>query len=389
MAVGFLWRLAGGWRPSISTSADLCKRVRFPQSDCETCLEVCPEGAISLGPGPRISNACSECGLCQAACPTEVFRERRYSDERLLAGLISTSRAESPATAKGRALAHCERAEAPAGRAVRIPCLGLLSQRVLVATALAGVEEVRLISGRCSECRLQPGKALVDNAVRSSLVMLQGLGLGDVSIDLEVKERTGGRRLGRRELFSVLSGRQGAGDAAGAPASAMEGPERERDETDRRPRSRQRVPTSRRMRFLRRSLDDRQLDAEDVAYEKGLPWGRLRIDEHLCTACGVCTAVCPTGAVDQVPEDEDQVLRFRSSDCTNCSLCEEACPEAAVEFEERINPADILDDRWRVAARIPMGWCNLCGETLPHGEGDVCPTCDKRRTGASWAGGWQ
>jgi ferredoxin len=381
--------LAGGWRPSVSTSVDLCKRVRFRQSDCETCLEVCPEGAISLSPGPRISNACSECGLCQAACPTEVFRERHYSDDRLLAGLISTSRVGSPATAKGKALAHCERAEAPAGRSVRIPCLGLLSDRVLVATALAGVEEVRLIRGRCAECRLRPGKELLDSAVRSSIVMLESLGLAGVSIDLEVKERTGGRRLARREIFSILSGRQGAGDPAGAPARDMAVPERASDEPDRRPRSREGVSASRRRRFLRRSLDEHGLGGRDVAYEKGLPWGRLRIDEHLCTACGVCAAVCPTGAVDQVPEDEDQVLLFRRSDCTNCSLCEEACPEAAVEFEERIHLADILDDRWRVAARIQMSWCTFCGETLPHGEGNVCPTCAKRRVGASWAGGWQ
>jgi ferredoxin len=120
-----------------------------------------------------------------------------------------------------------------------------------------------------------------------------------------------------------------------------------------------------------------------------LPWGRIGIDEELCTACGVCAAVCPTGAIEQAPEDGHQVLSFKSSACTNCSLCEEACPERAVAFEERRDLADILDDRWKVVARIRLTWCSLCGETLPHRGAEMCPTCDKRRVGALWAGGLQ
>jgi len=143
------------------------------------------------------------------------------------------------------------------------------------------------------------------------------------------------------------------------------------------------------MGFLRRLLDDSELCGETVAYEEGLPWGRIRIDEEVCTACGVCTAVCPTGALAQVLEDEHEVLYFRSSDCTNCLLCAEACPEAAVEFEERMDLSDILDDRWKAVGRIQLTWCTFCGETLAHGEGEVCPTCDKRRVGALWAGGRQ
>jgi hypothetical protein len=58
-----------------------------------------------------------------------------------------------------------------------------------------------------------------------------------------------------------------------------------------------------------------------------------------------------------------------------------------VEFEERIHLADILDDRWTVVGRIQLSWCRFCGESLSKGEGEICPTCDKRRVGAWLAGG--
>jgi ferredoxin len=368
--MGFLWRLTGGWRPSVSISPDLCKRVRSRPNGCRRCLDVCPERAISLGPAPWISDACSECGLCQVACPTEVFRQQRYSDERLFDELLASFAAECPAAANGGVWVHCERAESPHSAAVRLPCLGLLSDRVLVAAALSGVEEVRLLRGRCSSCRLNAGKALLDDAIRSSSAMLEGLGRTDFAVRVEVVERSGSRPLGRRELFSLLSNRRGSEAAAGTSSAGTNGP-------------------SRRMHFLRQRLDDSGLRGGPVACEKGLPWGRIGIDEELCTACGVCAAVCTTGAIEQAPEDGHQVLSFKSSACTNCSLCEEACPERAVAFEERRDLADILDDRWKVVARIRLTWCSLCGETLPHRGAEMCPTCDKRRVGALWAGGLQ
>ena len=71
------------------------------------------------------------------------------------------------------------------------------------------------------------------------------------------------------------------------------------------------------------------------------------------------------------------------------ALCQEACPERAVEFEDRMERGGYSRrPSWKVIGRIQLTWCTFCGETLAHGEGEVCPTCDKRRVGA-FSGGWQ
>jgi ferredoxin len=56
-------------------------------------------------------------------------------------------------------------------------------------------------------------------------------------------------------------------------------------------------------------------------------------DETVCTHCGACTAVCPTGALAvQRPE---MTIAFNQQRCSVCELCLTACPPRAI----RIKPA--------------------------------------------------
>lgn len=383
MAVGYLLRLAGSCSPKPLVSPDLCKRVRFRQSDCQKCLEVCPDAAIELNPGPSISDACSECGFCQVACPTGVFTGGRHSDDRLLDQLTSSCQRESSPTTRRTARAYCQRAESPDAAAVRVPCMGLVGHHALIGAALSGVDELHLTKGRCSECRLAPGEALLENAVSSSRVLLEGLGLSDFQIQLEVAERRDEVRFGRRDIFSILGNGPRSSGAGSSKNTKRTGQASESKRLESRSPESGQTSTGHSLRRLLEGVDHR---GEDIDYEAGLPWGRLRIDEDLCTACGTCVVVCPTDALGQAFEDPHQVFYFRSSHCTNCSLCQEVCPERAVEFEDRISVADILDESWEVVAEIELSSCILCGETIPVGEGKICPTCDRRRVGALWAG---
>lgn len=59
----------------------------------------------------------------------------------------------------------------------------------------------------------------------------------------------------------------------------------------------------------------------------------VRRDEAVCTHCGACTAVCPTGALAvQRPE---MTVAFNQQRCSVCELCVTACPPRAI----RIKPA--------------------------------------------------
>lgn len=67
-----------------------------------------------------------------------------------------------------------------------------------------------------------------------------------------------------------------------------------------------------------------------------------RVDEGLCTACGICLDRCPVGAmsVERVAEVDDER-------CLGCGLCATTCPAEAVKVslrEERLEPFDHVID---------------------------------------------
>ncbi|MBN2146245.1 MAG: 4Fe-4S binding protein [Anaerolineales bacterium] len=52
----------------------------------------------------------------------------------------------------------------------------------------------------------------------------------------------------------------------------------------------------------------------------------IKVNQELCAGCGVCTDVCPNGAVYLV----DQRAVIDESRCTECEACIEACPNGAI-----------------------------------------------------------
>ena len=53
-------------------------------------------------------------------------------------------------------------------------------------------------------------------------------------------------------------------------------------------------------------------------------------DEKICTHCGSCTAVCPTGALF-IERPEMRVI-FDQKKCSVCELCITACPPRAMKI---------------------------------------------------------
>lgn len=62
--------------------------------------------------------------------------------------------------------------------------------------------------------------------------------------------------------------------------------------------------------------------------EKIHPEGKVVIFDQWCKRCGICTAFCPTGALEN---DEDGLPYLAHPDkCTLCGLCWMRCPELAI-----------------------------------------------------------
>ena len=84
-----------------------------------------------------------------------------------------------------------------------------------------------------------------------------------------------------------------------------------------------------------------ELRGEQANYDKGIRYlteAGVKIqslsqdvtrNEARCTHCGVCIAICPTGAFELDPST--RYIKFDNEKCLACGLCILACPPRAME----------------------------------------------------------
>jgi len=86
-----------------------------------------------------------------------------------------------------------------------------------------------------------------------------------------------------------------------------------------------------------------ELSGEHDDFEKSLdylrclgiritPFGeRVLWDEQICTQCGACTGVCPSGALSMLRPQ--MKIAFDAEKCVVCDMCLPACPVKAVRLD--------------------------------------------------------
>lgn len=55
----------------------------------------------------------------------------------------------------------------------------------------------------------------------------------------------------------------------------------------------------------------------------------IKRDDEKCIQCGICTGICPTGAL--YIHRPDMAVLFDPEKCSGCSLCVASCPVRAME----------------------------------------------------------
>jgi len=59
------------------------------------------------------------------------------------------------------------------------------------------------------------------------------------------------------------------------------------------------------------------------------------VEAGLCTRCGTCTTLCPTGAVTMAADDVARGVEFDYSACLRCGVCVDVCPDFAISASVR------------------------------------------------------
>ncbi len=74
--------------------------------------------------------------------------------------------------------------------------------------------------------------------------------------------------------------------------------------------------------------------AQEIALERGAPFGTVIVNKETCTLCMACVGACPENAL--LDSKEFPKLKFIERNCVQCGLCEKTCPENAITLTPRL-----------------------------------------------------
>jgi ferredoxin len=368
----------------VRTTAELCVRARSGRAACQACVDLCPEQAVSLGRGPTVvSDRCTACGLCAAACPTGAIRLEEPSAGSLLAGARKLAGDPLICACPGETAAL---SQAHPGQVLPVPCIGALTYELLTALLSTGHQTVVLWQPeRCRTCakgagaeRLAraaaaavsefcPGRVVLTGA-HSALTAGGSAGAGAVLDEaLVARDR-------RAFLGSMLKGGAGGlttlllGDWFRPPVKAAPPRQTLHDVT---------APSR------RRELLEQVLGAVTADRSALLPERAVTVTA-VCTLCPVCTKLCPSGALRRTESGDGAALAWQAAACTGCGLCRATCPVGAVREGERLSVERFLATEPEVLVTGSAASCT-CGQPYWRVAGgqELCIACRMR------SGGWE
>jgi len=59
------------------------------------------------------------------------------------------------------------------------------------------------------------------------------------------------------------------------------------------------------------------------------------VKQNLCTGCGICAAICPTGSLRMQLNEEGEFIPFLGLGCEECNLCASVCPQLTCSYNSQ------------------------------------------------------
>jgi len=300
-------RTVTGNKEDLVVDASRCLRMRFSESSCRLCVDICPHGAVSLDGGLVIDpQQCRGCLLCTAVCPVGAL-EQSSDFSSCLAQLAKVS----------EPVLGCFLTKECANWTMA--CLGGFAEEHLLVLYHTLTGRLTLNLSLCSAC---PNKQMID-LLKQRLDAIAGAGLSYGSCRIVIAESAADihyrdESVNRRNFFKSFS------NALFKSADLVLSTTNE--QTERRTEyAGKRVP------FRRKLLNGTRGGlSQELQLQVRKHFDICVSFESSCTRCQGCVAICPTGALQTGSGEEIPV--FARLLCTGCGLCREFCLEQAVRI---------------------------------------------------------
>ena len=384
----------------IEVVQEACVAVRNRNSTCRRCMDACAWDALSLEDGRLVvdGGACVNCGACVAVCPMGCLSAVDPSLSAVRSATLAAARA-----AGGVACIACARKaarhEADPELFCEVPCLAQVGEELLLRVAADGVQDIMLVDGGCATCKYGQVNSLIDEAVETAVCVVEAVETAEVPAivtrssefppELANTFRRDVRGADRRGLMAQTGSylRTVAGNVAQKTIEEKLSPQTPRPKKNL--KLKEKVPAAQNMRLLDDMLTlgascvvkrgeadaasgvDMTPRADAVLGTDMTPgvegraqvphasnsdatvldtrhFGTVRIDESICSGCGLCVLACPTEALKYAEYDEPadpgrRYLEFQAADCTQCQLCRDVCLRRCLTVSSQVPVEELFD----------------------------------------------
>jgi ferredoxin len=317
MLSGLLFdRLTADSRPAVLFKPRRCLRARFSGSNCHACIEECQSGALTLN-GKAISfddEKCTGCLRCKAICPNDALTDD--IDIKLLLETIGDKEKVVLSCLKNR---QCE------GK-IRIPCIGFLSEPLLVAINVLTNKNVIIDVERCGGC--VNGHCLDAIQDRLSNILSRATNHTSLKIKLAINDDdipAIDRKTARR-FFLKDAGKAIVNISASMAGTACVSQSRIESQFEKFP-----IRNSAGLQIAFAHATD-----ESDKMLLRLSYYKLAASKE-CNSCPMCSGMCPTGALKRKKVKDSNQLVFTSARCSGCGLCVDFCKKKALTLLQGAN----------------------------------------------------
>lgn len=296
---------------------------------CTACQAACQAHALNPTSEPDFEK-CDGCGICAAHCPTGAITGAPLYVQRLmeLAGLPGET-----------AVLGCSRSQKETDCHLR--CLSAYPWELLAALILQG-KKLAFLPGDCENCSFKQQMTLFEQ----SLDHLRSFLGEERTREFITQDQTPLLQSRREALFSILK--------KGKRTAAAVLPEEYRQAAD--------------GDLWRKILLHRLCHTNEAV---SVSWTSPQFTEK-CTACGICTKVCPAQALQVITQQDGRFcIEHIGSKCRECGICAAVCPWDGIDGYHSV-PLSRPDGLQRTLTSAHP--CEKCAAPCPAGE-TLCMTC--------------